>query len=403
MSEGGAAAGLKRRPRVFGASIGHLASRAMSVYGLLILTVTLCVVFSLLMPTTFPTAFNARSILSDKSIVILIALAEMIVVSADQFDLSVGYGVGLAQILAIGFQTREHLAWPVAAMLVLAIGLCVGLVNGLLVTRAHIDSFIATLGVGTFLYGISEWYTHGAQVIGTVASSFRALSGNVAGIPLPAIYVVVIGLGLWLVLEYLPLGRYLYVLGSNPRAAELTGISSRKYVLIAFMAGGVLTGFAGIILQSRLGVGQSSVGANYLLPAFVGALLGATSVRPGRANVWGTVIAVLFLGIAVAGLEQLGAQFYVESLFNGGMLVLAVGLAGYAARRRLRNMASPRGVGNSDESQQGLDAVVTGALVSPDVASEAVASGVPQPPCAADEASLPAHQRPEPTAHADNL
>jgi ribose transport system permease protein len=322
------------------AGAGHIAARVVSVHGLLVLLVVVFVFFSATMHTTFFTAFNIRSILSDQAIVALVALSEMIVVTANQFDLSVGYGVGLGQILAIGFQTREHLAWPLACVAVMLGGLVIGLVNGILVTRFHIDSFIATLGVGTFVYGISEWYTGGAQIIGTLPHGFQIIAGTVGGIPLPAVYVVVIGIVLWVVFEYLPLGRYLYVLGSNPRAAELTGISSRRYILLAFMAAGLLTGFAGVVLGSHLGVGQSSVGPDYLLPAFVGALLGATSVRPGRANVWGTILAVLLLGVAVAGLEQEGAQFYVESLFNGGMLVLAVGLAGYAARRRRRIAAA---------------------------------------------------------------
>ncbi|MHB1613561.1 MAG: ABC transporter permease [Actinomycetes bacterium] len=324
---------------------GRTAMRIISVHGLLVLLVVVFVMFSLARPDTFPTAFNIRSILSDKSITVLVALAEMIVVTANQFDLSVGYGIGLGQILVIGLQTREHLPWPLAAAVVMAIGLVIGLFNGLLVTRAHIDSFIATLGVGTIIYGISEWYTGGAQILGNLPSAFRSVAGTVLGVPLPAVYVAVIGIGLWIVFEYLPLGRYLYVLGSNPRAAELSGISARRYILLAFMGSGLLTGFAGVVLGSRLGVGQSSVGPEYLLPAFVGALLGATSVRPGRANVWGTVLAVLLLGVAVAGLEQEGAQFYVDSLFNGGMLVLAVGLAGYAARRRLRVAAASRSAG----------------------------------------------------------
>lgn len=312
------------------------ANRVVSVHGLLVLSVGLFVLFSVLRPSTFPTGFNIRSMAAENSIIVMVALAETIVVAANQFDLSVGYGIGLAQILAIGLQTEQHLSWPVATMCVLGIGLVIGALNGLLVTRARIDSFIATLGVGTFLYGISEWYTKGAQVIGNLPRAFSDISGNVVGVPLPAVYVVAIGIGLWVVFDYLPLGRYLYVLGSNPRAAELAGISSRRYILIAFAGSGLLTAFAGVVLQSQVGVGQSSVGPEYLLPAFVGALLGATSVRPGRANVWGTVLAVVFLAIAVAGLEQLGAQFYVSQLFDGGMLVIAVGLAGFAARRRAR-------------------------------------------------------------------
>ena len=127
--------------------------------------------------------------------------------------------------------------------------------------------------------------------------------------------------------EYLPLGRYLYVLGASPRAAELNGISAKRYVTLGFVAAGTLAAFAGVVLQSQLQVGQSSVGQEYLLPAFTAALLGATSIRPGRVNVWGTVLAVAVLAVTVAGLNQLGAPFFVEPLFNGSMLILAVGLA----------------------------------------------------------------------------
>jgi len=331
----------------FGSNARSWALRLVSVHGLLILLVVLVIGFSILKPDTFPTAFNARSILSDKAIVAFVALSEMIVISAGHFDLSVGYGIGLAHILSIGLQTRMHLSWPVAALIVVGVSLLVGLVNGLLITRGRIDSFIATLGVGTVLYGISSWYTNGAQVLGTLPKDFLAVAGTVGGIPLPAIYLVVVGLILWLVFEYTPLGRYFYVLGSNLRAAELVGISERRYVLLAFLGSGLLTGIAGVILGSRLGVGQSSVGAEYLLPAFVAALLGATSVRPGRANVWGTILAVLVLGVAVAGLQQIGAQFYVEPLFDGTMLVVAVGLAAYAARRRARNSARPASTGKA--------------------------------------------------------
>ena len=136
--------------------------------------------------------------------------------------------------------------------------------------------------------------------------------------------------------EYLPLGRYLYVLGASPRAAELNGISAKRYVTLGFVAAGTLAAFAGVVLQSQLQVGQSSVGQEYLLPAFTAALLGATSIRPGRVNVWGTVLAVAVLAVTVAGLNQLGAPFFVEPLFNGSMLILAVGLAVQAAQRRTK-------------------------------------------------------------------
>jgi ribose transport system permease protein len=232
-------------------------------------------------------------------------------------------------------QVNQGVPWPIAVVAVLAIGALVGLINGLLVTRVGIDSFIATLGVGTVLYGISFWYAP-VQIVGTLPDGFVALSGNLGGVPLPFVYVVLIGAALFVMFEYWPLGRYLYVLGANPRAAELTGISARVYIPFAFVISGVITAFAGVILGSRLQVAQTTVGPDYLLPAFVGALLGSTAIKPGRVNVIGTIVAVFVLAVAVAGLQQLGAQYFVEPLFNGSMLILAVGLAAYASRRRTR-------------------------------------------------------------------
>jgi ribose transport system permease protein len=292
---------------------GPAITRAISVWGLLILLVLLLIVFSVLKPDTFPTYFNIRSILNNKSVQALLALAVFIPMTANHFDLSAGFNLGISQVLAIGLQ---------------------GQINGILVTRIKIDSFIATLGTGTVLYGLNAWYTGGQQVLADLPAPFLAISGSLGPIPAPAIYTLVVSLALWIVFEYLPLGRYLYVLGASPRTAELNGISAKRYVTLGFVAAGALASFAGIVLQSQLQIGQSSVGQEFLLPAFTAALLGATSVRPGRVNVWGTVLAVSVLAVTVAGLNQLGAPFFVEPLFNGSMLILAVGLAVQASQRR---------------------------------------------------------------------
>lgn len=313
------------------ARLAHL----LSTWGLLALLIALVVAFSVLKPDTFPTYFNFRSIVNNKSVQALLALAVFVPMAANHFDLSVGFLLGISQVLVIGLQ-GGGLSWPAAAGLVLLLGAVVGLANGALVTLVGIDSFIATLGTGTLIYGLNEWYTGGTQVVASLPDSFTAISGVVAGVPLPALYVLVVGGALFLVFEYLPAGRYLYVLGASPRTAELNGISARRYVTAAFLAAGLLSAFAGIVLQSQLQVGQSSVGPEYLLPAFTAALLGATSVRPGRVNVLGTLLAVAVLAVTVAGLNQLGAPFFVEPIFDGTMLILAVGLAVVAARRRTR-------------------------------------------------------------------
>jgi len=319
---------------------GQILVRTVSVWGLPLLLIALIGVFSLLRPDTFPTAFTFTSLTNNRSIYALAALAVMIPMTANHFDLSVAGMIGLSQILAIGLQTREGLPWWAVCAIVLVIGVVVGIVNGVLVARVRIHSFIATLGTGSVLLGLLQWYTGGRQVIGTLDPAFTAIAGRVAGGPVPyaLVYVFVVATLLWVVFEYTRTGRFLYVIGENPRAAELNGIRTVKYVTLAFVGSGLVAAFAGLVLQAQLRVGQSTVGQEFLLPAFAGALLGATAICPGRTNVWGTVVAVALLAVVVAGLNQLGAPFFVEPLFNGLMLIIAVGLSVTAARRRERQV-----------------------------------------------------------------
>jgi ribose transport system permease protein len=316
-------------------SLARRLVQAIPSYGLVFLTIAMALLFSLLLPDTFPTLFNLRSILSDKSIIALLALAAMIPMITGKIDLTVGYGIVLWHILAISLQTRYGMPWPVAVLIVLVCAGLFGMLNGLLVELAQIDSFIATLGTGTVLYAIAMWHSGGRQVVGELSSSFVALAGaDFLGLPVAAFYVVAIAIVLWLVTEFMPLGRALYVIGVNPRAAELNGISVRKHVMGAFVASGLLSGFAGVLLASRLQIGQASVGLEFLLPALVGAFLGSTTIRPGRVNVWGTLIGVSILAIGISGIQQFGGAFFVEPLFNGVTLLVSIGIAGWAQQRR---------------------------------------------------------------------
>lgn len=313
---------------------GQILGRVLPVYGLPLLTLLLIIVFSLILPRTFPTLFNLRAILSDKSITALLALAATIPMMAGKIDLSVGYGIALWHILAIGLQVQYGLPWFTVVLIVLALGLLVGMFNGLLVELAQIDAFIATLGTGTVIYSVSLWYTNGRQIVGTLPEGFLSINGaQMFGLPMPAFYLLGVTLLLWITSEYLPLGRFLYAIGANPRAAQLNGIPTRRYVVGAFMASGLITAFAGVVLASKLRIGQASVGLEFLLPALVGAFLGSTTIRPGRVNVWGTVVGVAILAVGISGIQQLGAAFYVESLFNGLTLIIAIGIASYAGRR----------------------------------------------------------------------
>lgn len=323
------------RSELKNASLGERIRRRIPVFGLPILLVLLIILFSVLLPQTFPTMLNVRSIISDKAIIALLSLAAMIPMAAGKIDLTVGYGIVLWHILAISLQTMAGIPWPFAVLIVIVLGACVGLLNGLLVEVARIDSFIATLGTGTVLYAIALWHTGGRQVVAQLPEGFLALNGTrLLGLPITGYYVIALALVMWLILEHLPIGRYLYAIGANPKAAALNGIPVQRYTMGAFVASGALTAVAGVLLASKLRIGQASVGLEYLLPALVGAFLGSTTIKPGRVNVWGTLAGVAILAVGIAGIQQFGGSFWVEPMFNGVTLLVAIGIAGYAQRRR---------------------------------------------------------------------
>ena len=227
-------------------------------YGLVILMFALILLFSILLPNTFPTMLNVRAILSDKAIIALLSLAAMIPMVAGRIDLTVGYGIVLWHILAISLQTLYGFPWPLAVAIVLILGVVTGALNGLLVEVARIDSFIATLGTGTILYAVALWHTGGRQMVGALPDAFYAINGTfILGLPITASYVLAITVALWVVLEYTPVGRYLYAIGANQRAAELNGIPTRKFVIGAFVTSGLMTALAGVLLASKMRIGHA--------------------------------------------------------------------------------------------------------------------------------------------------
>jgi ribose transport system permease protein len=323
------------RSELQGLTFGQKLLRFLPTYGLVILALVLILLFSLLLPDTFPTILNLRSIISDKAIIVLLSLGVMIPMSAGRIDLTVGYGIVLWHILAISLQTLYGFHWISAVLIVLMLGGIMGVLNGLLVEVAKIDSFIATLGTGTVLYAIALWHTGGRQIVGVLPKDFYALSTTmVFGLPITGYYVIAIALSMWVIYEYLPIGRYLYAIGASPKAAALNGIPVRKYVMASFVASGILTALAGVLLASKLRIGQASVGLEFLLPALVGAFLGSTTIKPGRVNVWGTMVGIIILAVGISGIQQFGGSFWVEPMFNGVTLIVAIGIAGYAQRRK---------------------------------------------------------------------
>jgi ribose transport system permease protein len=314
-------------------------------YGLGLILLALLVGFSLIKPSSFATWANYRSILNNQAVVVLLALGAMMPLIVGEFDLSVAGTLGVAQALVTGLCALQGLPPGLAVVLAVLAGAVVGLVNGLVIVKLQINAFVATLASSTIMGGLVIWYTNGSPIYKDVPHSLTSMArGSVAGIPLPVIYMAVVATLLWFILGRLPIGRRLYAVGGNRRAAQLSGIRADRLVIASFIASGVLAALAGVVLGSELGSTVPGGEGTYLLPAFAGAFLGATAIEPGRFNPVGTVLAAYALSVAVSGLQQLGAAAWVQPVFNGTVLVVAVGLSGYAtrvkaARARARQLA----------------------------------------------------------------
>jgi ribose transport system permease protein len=315
-----------RRWRRIGAAAGQK-------YALLVVFAAIVALFSALNPEVFATGANAQTIASTQATVALLALAAMLPLIVGQFDISVGYQFGLAQGLAAHLIINEGLPAGAAVLIVLAAGATIGLTNGLLVAKLQLNSFVATLGVGILVLGLTQWLTQDVTINGPLPTWFTDLGRDeVLGVPLPFLYVLAACALLWLALEYTPWGRECYATGGNDRAALLAGVRTQRRTVQVFVAAALLAALSGCLSVMILGASSPTVGLGSLLPAFAGAFLGATSIRPGRFNAIGTLIAVYLVATGITGLQQQGAEPFVQQLFNGAALLIAVTLARLARR-----------------------------------------------------------------------
>jgi ribose transport system permease protein len=212
----------------------------------------------------------------------------------------------------------------------------VGLINGMLVAKVKINALVATLGTSTIVTGAVQWYTNGSTISEGIPKGLTTLSSrSVWVIPLPAFLLLVIALVTWYVLTYTPIGRRLYATGGSPDAAKLSGIRVDRLTIGAFTVAGLLCGIGGLLEAAQLGAGNPTVGPPLLLPAFAAAFLGATAIKVGVFNVWGTVLAVFTISVGVTGLQLVGVPFFVAPIFQGTALLVAVTIARYLLGKSL--------------------------------------------------------------------
>jgi ribose transport system permease protein len=286
-------------------------------------------------PAAFATVSNIQTILSVQATTGLLALAVVVPLVAGHFDLSTGFQFGLAQSLCAVLVIREQWHPLIALLVVLVGGLVIGTINGQLITRVGLPSFTTTLGSGMLILGLTEWLTGNQVITGAAAAWFFDLGRmRIAGIPLPFVYLAVAALVLFLLLEFTVWGRRAYAVGANVTAARLSGIAADRQIRQSFVITGFLCAVAGCVSMTSLGGSSPVIGLGSLLPAFAAAFLGATCIRPGRYNVAGTVIAVYVIGVGITGLQQLGAEIFIQDVFNGAALLTALIISTIARRRR---------------------------------------------------------------------
>jgi ribose transport system permease protein len=305
-------------------------------YALIGFVLGMVIFFSVYAPTAevFPTAANLQSVLGNQAVVATAALAAMVPLVGGQFDVSVGAVLGLSAIVSASALSDGV---PFAIAVLVALGVCavVGLVNGVLIAYIGVNSFIVTLAAGTLIGGLVSLYTGNATIVEGIPAALTDFgSAERLGLPLVVWAVALVAVLLGVVLGRTAYGRRLTAVGVSQDAARLVGINVRAVITMSFVSSSMLAGAAGIVLLARTGTGNPQVGDGYTLAALSAAFLGATTIRPGQFNVAGTLAGVLFVAVSVNGLVLAGAKDWVDPVFNGAALMLALTFSTLLGRAR---------------------------------------------------------------------
>jgi ribose transport system permease protein len=296
--------------------------------------IAIVVVFGIIEPHLFLTHRTITAVLDQYAITAIVAMAVAVPMAAGAFDLSGAYTMGLAGAFAARLLTDTSLPAGVVVLVTLVVvGLGVGLLNSFIVVVVGIEPIIGTLGSGFLLGAVATGVDRNQTIVIPPDFATHFAQNSVGGIELPVFYLLGIVLILGFIMEQTATGRRWYALGFDFETARLAGIRVRVLRALALTAGSLCATVAGLALMARVGAHTPGDGPSYLLPAFAAVFLGATQLRPGRFNVWGTLIAVLMLGTGEYGLLLAGAPTWTTSVWQGVALITAVGVASASSRR----------------------------------------------------------------------
>jgi ribose transport system permease protein len=297
-------------------------------YALLFAWAATIALFSLLEPDSFLQIQNFTSIFNSQAVLVVLTCSLVLTLTSSEYDLSAASVLSLSAMLiaVLNAQLQVPVGW--AILVALAAGILVGTINGILVVVVGIESIIATLGMGSLVSGITLWISHSNMISGISVNLVNyVIVPRFFGISLGFVYAVLIAAALWYFLTYTPLGRQLLFVGRGRRVARLSGLAVGKLRFGAMVGGSFLAAIAGVLYAGTSASADPNSCDSFMLPAFAAAFLGSTSIVPGRFNAWGSFAAVYFLVTGIYGLSLMGIQVFVQNLFYGGALIIAVALS----------------------------------------------------------------------------
>ncbi len=300
------------------------ARKILQSYGTILALAVIVLVFSLIRPATFFTVGNFINITRQMSLLVIISLGTTLVMSINEFDLSVGSMASFGGILA-ALMAVNGVPMPVCFLVPLLASAVIGAVNGWVVARFKVLSFITTLGMSTVLSGLTYRLSGGATIFQGIPDSFSTLGNLRFGrLPLLSVLMAVFVAVFWFLMSHTTLGRKLYAIGGSEETARIAGIRVKKYKIIAFALCGVLACATGMLVASRVGSANTTAGDGYFLQSYATVFIGCTVSRKGVPNVLGTLVGAAILGVVANGLTMLQMPTYVQDIITGGIIIFAV-------------------------------------------------------------------------------
>jgi ribose transport system permease protein len=275
----------------------------------------------------FLSPYNIQTLLLAIAINTLIGFSQMIIIAIGQMNLSVGAIGGLAAVAFAGMMQVWGLPAPVAAVLALGIGAVCGLINGLLISLTGISAFVITLSTLSIYKGINLGITH-AQPFYGIPDSVKTLgSATLFGlIPVLAVITLIVAIALWYLLNRLPIGRFILAVGGNEHAAALSGISVRNVLTVAHAISGLLAATAGVLVVSRLQIGQPSIGDDWLILSFAAPVIGGAVLAGGHVSVAATFLGVVVVALITQALVLFSIDPFLVQVVLGVLILCAVGV-----------------------------------------------------------------------------